>query len=572
MNGIFIRTMEVRADTPTNLNDPSGNQSLAMISMTPETVVSNSSAAAVASPPASTISSLLQDEIEKPAPTVKAEPGVSQYGQSNHRTRSTIDLTKDDDEPIKDTVYNECLSKKHRDAGCELFHTHMRPDGWKRVNGDLGCTFAYRARGVTKKTQVPNVNMFPGYAAIFDQWEKDGCTIDRILARPMEHAHAINLDALRQQTDAATYDAPVQHAHWSKSALEPPPKMSSSRRAGTMPTDDLRNKFKILKVRGGTNSETDRILLRVLEQEWGKGNPIPYKHLESVCSDPKNHIFVGKIGEEICTIFAYCHSGKDGNDATVVLVWTKRSHRRMGYCSVVMRAGIAHLWNDSRLMSGTSVSSSSRMLFESQNWSRIDKDMLTVEVRALKKTLDEKCNQKRPGKKKTSVKINGTSNKQNERNGTSGASTGKRKRSQDSAAAASTKGAYREAKNNDDAAMQHSINDQQDSTAAASTKSARREAKNNDTTAMQQRTVAATPSHIQRLELFSSLCRVLSNLGVQKLSIEQRLQRVERRYFGNTKEDLLAFQRFENLEKHFGVKKVASTLTERISVLEKILG
>jgi hypothetical protein len=44
------------------------------------------------------------------------------------------------------------------------------------------------------------------------------------------------------------------------------------------------------------------------------------------------------------------------------------------------------------------------------------------------------------------------------------------------------------------------------------------------------------------------------------------------RYFGKTKEDLLAFQRFSNLEKHFGVNKVASAFTERISVLEKILG
>jgi hypothetical protein len=314
------------------------------------------------------------------------------------------------------------------------------------------------------------------------------------------------------------------------------------------PKDDLSNEFKIHKCNGGINSKTDRILFCVSEQEWGKGNPIPYKHLESVCSDPKNRIIVGKIGKEICTIFAYCLSGKGGIDATVVLVWTKRSHRRMGYCSLVMRTGIDYLRNDSRLMSGTSVSLSSRMLFESQNWSRIDKDILTVEMRALKKTLNEKCNQKMRGNKTTSAKINGTSNKGNERNGTSDASTRKRER--------------------------ESINDQQDSTAAASTKRARRQAKNNDDTAMQQRTVAATSSHVQRLELFSSMYRFLSTRGVrqQSSSIRSRLEGIERRCFGKLKEDLLFIQRFKYLEEQFGIHEVASTFTERISVLEKLVG
>jgi hypothetical protein len=158
----------------------------------------------------------------------------------------------------------------------------------------------------------------------------------------------------------------------------------------------------------------------------------------------------------------------------------------------------------------------------------------------LRKTLREKCNQKRPG--------NGTSNKRKERNGTSGASSGKRKQSQDS-------------------------------TAAASTKSARR-AKTNDDAAMQQRKVAATSNHVQRLEPFSSVCQVLSNLGAEKLSIEQRLQSCIRsrlegitmRCFGKTNKDLHFIQLFEYLEEQFGIHEVASTFAERINVLEKLVG
>jgi nicotinic acid mononucleotide adenylyltransferase len=559
MNGIFIRTVEVRANTATNLNHPSGYQPVAMMSMTPETVVSNPSAAAGVSLTASTVSSLLQDDIDLPAPTVKAEPGVSQYGQSNRRTRATIKLTKDDDELIKDTVYKESLSKKERDAGCELFFTHMRPDGWKRVNGDLGWTYAYRARGVTKKTQVPDVNMFPGYAAIYDQWKKDGCAIDRILARPMEHAHAINLDALRQQTQAATNDAPAQHhVHWSKSALQSPPEMSSSRCAIDRIARQMEHAHAInldaLRQQTQAATNDDPVQHHV---HWSK------RALQSPPEMSSSRCAIDRIARQMEHAHAINldvlpqQTQAATNDAPVQhhVHWSKSalqsppemSSSRCAIDRILARPmEYAHAINLDVLPQQTKAATNDAPVQHHVHWSKSAlKSPLTDEVRALKKTLDEKCNQKRPGNKKTSVKVNGTSNKRNERNGTSGASTGKRKR--------------------------ESINDQQDSTAAASTKRAHHETNTNDDTAMQQWAVAATPSHIQRLELFSSSCQVLSNLGVEKLSIEQRLQRVEMRYFGKTKEDLLAFQRFNNLEKHFGVNKVASAFTERISVLEKIL-
>lgn len=156
-----------------------------------------------------------------------------------------------------------------------------------------------------------------------------------------------------------------------------------------------RPELEITEVQGGATSATDRILYRIPEKEWGEDNTIPYKHLENVFTDPKNHIIVGQIGFEICTVFAYCKSGKNEKDATVVLVWTTRNRRRMGYCSKIMRFEISSLKNTCRFMSGPSVSQSGRSLFENQNWKGLGEDMLAVEVKELKRTLRGKSDRSR---------------------------------------------------------------------------------------------------------------------------------------------------------------------------------
>jgi len=116
------------------------------------------------------------------------------------------------------------------------------------------------------------------------------------------------------------------------------------------------------------------ILSRLSSDEWERGgNPMPYKYLAKVMENTKNIIFIGKIGEEVCSIFAFMHSGYRENDATVTLLWTKQIHRRKGFSTRVMHQGIKILVNDSSyMMSGTNPTEDSRRLFESPSWDQFD--------------------------------------------------------------------------------------------------------------------------------------------------------------------------------------------------------
>jgi len=44
------------------------------------------------------------------------------------------------------------------------------------------------------------------------------------------------------------------------------------------------------------------------EAEWQHKNPMPYKYLEKVLSSTLNNLFVGKIGEEICSVFSFSYT------------------------------------------------------------------------------------------------------------------------------------------------------------------------------------------------------------------------------------------------------------------------
>ena len=65
--------------------------------------------------------------------------------------------------------------------GDELFYEHLKPAGWTCKQRRSGYIFV--APRVSKAKEIPNINMFTSYRAIFEQYERDGNTMNRILAR-----------------------------------------------------------------------------------------------------------------------------------------------------------------------------------------------------------------------------------------------------------------------------------------------------------------------------------------------------------------------------------------------------
>ena len=157
------------------------------------------------------------------------------------------------------------------------------------------------------------------------------------------------------------------------------------------------NGFEVHILQGHPN--TSKIILpHISEADWKRGNLMSYKYLQNVLESTHNNVFVGKMRGEICSLFCFCHTGSGGKDATVLLLWTKYSHRREGFSTCLMHEGIQFLVNESHIMSGSRPKKTelSRRVFVSQNWNRVD-DHFAVELKHLRKTLHIKCNQKGTG-------------------------------------------------------------------------------------------------------------------------------------------------------------------------------
>lgn len=158
----------------------------------------------------------------------------------------------------------------------------------------------------------------------------------------------------------------------------------------------LVNGFGIDILQGHPATACEEILPHIPETVWKQDNPMPYKYLRKVLESTQNNVFVGKIGEEICSIFSFCYSGMRDCDATVTLLWTKQNYRRKGFSTRLMHEGIQFLANDSHIMAGTSTTERSRRLFASQSWNRVD-GHFAVELHALRKTLENKSRCKSTG-------------------------------------------------------------------------------------------------------------------------------------------------------------------------------
>ena len=158
----------------------------------------------------------------------------------------------------------------------------------------------------------------------------------------------------------------------------------------------LVNCFGIDILQGHPTTACAEILPQIPETVWKQDNPMPYKYLRKVLESTQNNVFVGKIGEEICSIFSFCYSGMKDCDATVTLLWTKQCYRREGLSTRLMHEGIQFLVNDSHIMAGTSTTEPSRRLFASQNWNRVD-GLFAVKLDELRKSLQNKSRCKSTG-------------------------------------------------------------------------------------------------------------------------------------------------------------------------------
>ena len=157
------------------------------------------------------------------------------------------------------------------------------------------------------------------------------------------------------------------------------------------------NGFEVHILQGDPNTREIILPHGISEDHWKQGNPMSYRYLENVLESTQNNIFVGKMRGEICSLFCFCHTGSRGKeDATVLLLWTKFSHRQKGLSTCLMHEGIQFLANGSHIMSGSRPTELSRRVFVSQNWKRVG-DHFATELRALRETLQIKCNQKGTG-------------------------------------------------------------------------------------------------------------------------------------------------------------------------------
>jgi len=156
----------------------------------------------------------------------------------------------------------------------------------------------------------------------------------------------------------------------------------------------LNDELTISMLLGGTH-DVENI---ISEKDWGHGagcNHMPFVYMANALSNLKNDILVGKIRDEVCSLFVFRVTSRD--DATIVLVWTKEGYRRRGFSSRLMQEGIGFIVDQAFINGSTSTTPDSRALFQSQKWASIDNDMLAVQLKDLRKRLEAKCDQKGTG-------------------------------------------------------------------------------------------------------------------------------------------------------------------------------
>jgi hypothetical protein len=142
-----------------------------------------------------------------------------------------------------------------------------------------------------------------------------------------------------------------------------------------------------------TSSE---ILSGVHENEWKRSNTMPYKYLEKVLDSNKNNVFVGKIGEEVCSILSFRFTGSGQRDATISLLWTSKNHRKKGYSTRLIHTAASWFLNNSFLHSG-STSVDSQQMCRSQKWHEVDDNSFAIEMKKLREYLEEKLRRKSTG-------------------------------------------------------------------------------------------------------------------------------------------------------------------------------
>ena len=95
--------------------------------------------------------------------------------------------------------------------GNHLVTKYLKPAGWKWVPwpGNLIYDYKLRAPGVTNNTELQNINMFPSFHAVAEQYEQDGGTMDQILARARQPNADASGGSNASVASGGDYEAPV---------------------------------------------------------------------------------------------------------------------------------------------------------------------------------------------------------------------------------------------------------------------------------------------------------------------------------------------------------------------------
>ena len=99
-----------------------------------------------------------------------------------------VDARRGLHQPGEHIISDEQKQKLNKESeGLKLFRDSLQPEGWRykpRKSCDEG--WVYVAPGVTMKKEIPNVNMFASRLDIYEQYEKDGHSMDEIIRRSKE--------------------------------------------------------------------------------------------------------------------------------------------------------------------------------------------------------------------------------------------------------------------------------------------------------------------------------------------------------------------------------------------------
>jgi hypothetical protein len=184
-----------------------------------------------------------------------------------------------------------------------------------------------------------------------------------VAARPLEGA------SRPYQVD--TMAASSTNIQWKPRVVSP---ASSSDGEAIVETDfsQVVHDLRVSGMSGGTRTQED-ILARVSNGYWQQGgNYMPYGYLKTVLENQNNEIYIGKLGEEVVSIFSFRGTGRGQRDTTITLLWTKGSHRRKGFAKILMQRGIHNLLDDSCILSGTNPTNNSCGLFQNLDFGRTD--------------------------------------------------------------------------------------------------------------------------------------------------------------------------------------------------------